>query len=167
MKHEQAFTQSKSEPGVQNRSAAAGTGRALGLSAKRLGGASIGTPQTPRRCCAGAFAGFWRELFRAALIRLRDIEAAPRSYLAPTALPKRLRRGEGQSRGEILLRSMRLESRPNPQTGMSALRSAGFPACGLTGLSSPVSRTVSRCARREESPEFPFLHAECDYSPTA
>jgi alpha-L-rhamnosidase len=31
----------------------------------------------------------------------------------------------------------RLESRPNPPTGMSALRGAGFPACGFRGLSSP------------------------------
>jgi len=39
-----------------------------------------------------------------------------------------------------------LESRPNPRTGMSALRSAGFPACGFWGLSSPQLRIVSRFA---------------------
>ena len=41
----------------------------------------------------------------------------------------------------------RLESRPNPRTGMSALRGAGFPACGFGGLSSPQLKTVSRYAR--------------------
>src|SRR6185503_10535735 len=35
------------------------------------------------------------------------------------------------------LRDGRLESRPNPQTRMSALRSAGFPACGFWGHSCP------------------------------
>jgi len=45
----------------------------------------------------------------------------------------------------------RLESRPNPRTGMSALRSAGFPACGFWGLSSPQ---LSRCARNVTRSEF-------------
>ena len=87
----------------------------------------------------------------------------------------------------------RLESRPNPRTGMSTphellskpfrrsgvsaerrslcletggwrrsaetplrsfaigSRSAGFPACGFWGLSSPQLRTVSRCTRRKAS----------------
>src|SRR2546426_8560783 len=35
------------------------------------------------------------------------------------------------------MRDRRLESRPNPQTRISALRSAGFPACGFWGHSCP------------------------------
>jgi hypothetical protein len=39
----------------------------------------------------------------------------------------------------------RLESRQNPHTGKCALRcSAGFPACGFTGLSSPVFKLAMR-----------------------
>src|SRR5439155_5907431 len=38
----------------------------------------------------------------------------------------------------------RLESRPNPQTRMSALRSAGFPACGFWGHSCPHFQELRR-----------------------
>jgi hypothetical protein len=52
----------------------------------------------------------------------------------------------------------RLSSRQNPHTGKCALhRSAGFPACGFTGLSSPASQNpahvaVPACARRRMNP---------------
>jgi hypothetical protein len=47
-----------------------------------------------------------------------------------------------------------LERCQNRQTGMSALRRAGFPACRFWGLSSPQSRTVSKCTPNRFDPEL-------------
>jgi acyl-CoA thioesterase-1 len=45
----------------------------------------------------------------------------------------------------------RLESRHDPQAGMPALRSAAFPGCGFTGLSSPVFTDSARTAGVRQS----------------